>query len=60
MAEAAMRESIESEIDRILEEIERLKKDGASEDRISDLNAYLRVLHARLTIALQGDPQRWG
>jgi hypothetical protein len=56
-----MDESVESEIEKILQEIERLKKDGAaSEDRISDLNAYLRVLHARLTIALQNDPGRWG
>jgi hypothetical protein len=52
--------SIESEIDQILQEIERLKKDGDPEGRVSDLNAYLRVLHARLALALQKDPGRWG
>ena len=51
---------VESEIDKIIQEIERLKKEGGQDDRINDLNAYLRVLHARLTIALQQDLRRWG
>jgi hypothetical protein len=51
--------SIESEIDKIAQEIDRLQKDGDPEGRIPDLNAYLRVLHARLSRALQQDPRRW-
>ena len=52
--------SIESEIDKIAQEIDRLEKDGDPEGRIPDLNAYLRVLNARLSIELQKDPRRWG
>ena len=55
-----MAESIESEIDKIAQEIERLQADGDPEGRIPDLNAYLRVLNTRLAIALQQDPHRWG
>jgi hypothetical protein len=51
--------SIESEIDKIAQEIERLQTDGDPEGRIPDLNAYLRVLNARLSMALQQDPHRW-
>ncbi|HEY3043407.1 MAG TPA: hypothetical protein VGJ39_05260 [Vicinamibacterales bacterium] len=54
-----MDKSIESEIDRIAQEIERLQKDGDPEGRIPDLNAYLRVLNTRLSMALQQDPRRW-
>jgi hypothetical protein len=54
-----MAESIESEIDRIAQEIECLKQDGDPEGRIPDLNAYLRVLNTRLAMALQQDPRRW-
>ena len=55
-----MSTSLENEIDTIVQKIEQLKQDGDPEGRINDLNAYLRVLHARLTIALQQDPRRWG
>ena len=55
-----MAESIESEIDKIAQEIERLQADGDPEGRIPDLNAYMRVLNARLAITLQQDPHRWG
>jgi hypothetical protein len=51
--------SIESEIDKIAQEIERLQTDGDPDGRIPDLNAYLRVLTTRLGIALQQDPRRW-
>jgi hypothetical protein len=51
--------SIESEIDKIAQEIEHLKENGDPEGRMSDLNAYLRVLHTRLAMALQQDPRRW-
>jgi hypothetical protein len=52
--------SIESEIDKIAQEIDRLQKEGDPEGRIPDLNAYLRVLNARLAMELQKDPGRWG
>ena len=55
-----MDNSIESEIDRIAQEIERLNKEGDPEKRIPDLNAYLRVLGTRLAMTLQQDPKRWG
>jgi len=54
-----MDRSIESEIDKIAQEIECLKKDGDPEGRIPDLNAYLRVLNTMLAMALQQDPRRW-
>ena len=54
-----MDKSIESEIDKIAQEIERLQKDGDPEGRIPDLNAYLRVLTTRLAMVLQQDPRRW-
>ena len=54
-----MDRSIESEIDKIAQEIECLKKEGDPEGRIPDLNAYLRVLNTRLAMALQQDPRRW-
>jgi hypothetical protein len=44
-----------AEIDRVAQEIERLKKDGDPENRIQDLNAYLRVLGRQLSEALQKD-----
>jgi hypothetical protein len=55
-----MDNSVESEIDRIAQEMERLRKDGDPEGRMQDLGAYLRVLTTRLAIELQKDPQRWG
>ena len=55
-----MGSSIESEIDRIAHEMERLQKDGDPEGRLADLSAYLRVLHTRLAMELQKDPRRWG
>lgn len=55
-----MDKSIEGEIDKIAQEIERLKKDGDPEGRIPDLHAYLRVLSTRLAASLQQDPRRWG
>ena len=58
-ASDSMDKSIESEIDRIAQEIERLQKDGDPEGRIPDLNAYLRVLNTRLSMALQQEPRRW-
>ena len=51
--------SIESEIDKIAQEIDRLQEDGDPEGRVPDLNAYLRVLHTRLAMALQQDGRRW-
>ena len=54
-----MDKSIESEIDKIAQEIERLQKDGDPEGRIPDLNAYLRVLTTRLAMVLQQDHRRW-
>jgi hypothetical protein len=50
--------SIESEIDKIAQEIERLGNDGDPEGRIPDLSAYLRVLNARLAMELQ--KRQWG
>jgi hypothetical protein len=52
--------SIESEIDKTAQEIERLKKDGDPDGRIPDLTAYIRVLNTRLAMELQKDPSRWG
>ena len=52
--------SLESEIDKIAQEMERLQKEGDPEGRLPDLSAYLRVLSTRLAIELQKDPQRWG
>jgi hypothetical protein len=52
--------SIESEIDRVTQEIERLRQEGDPESRIPDLNAYLRVLNTKLAIALHQKPGRWG
>jgi hypothetical protein len=52
--------SIESEIDKIAQEIERLQTEGDPEGRIPDLNAYLRVLNTKLSMMLQQDPHRWG
>jgi hypothetical protein len=51
---------LEQEIDRIAQEIDRLKQEGDPEGRVADLNAYLRVLHTKLALELQKDPQRWG
>ena len=51
---------IESEIDKIAQEIERLQTEGDPEGRIPDLNAYLRVLNTKLSMMLQQDPRRWG
>ena len=50
---------LESEIDKIAQEIDRLQNAGDPEGRIPDLNAYLRVLTRRLAIELQKDPGRW-
>ena len=55
-----MASATELEIDRIGQQIERLREAGDPDGRIPDLNAYLRVLHTRLLIELQKDPQRWG
>ena len=54
-----MDKSLESEIDTIAQEIERLQKDGDPEGRIPDFHAYLRVLHTRLAMALRQDGRRW-
>ena len=43
---------LESEIDQIAQEIDRLQNAGDPEGRIPDLNAYLRVLTRRLAIEL--------
>ena len=51
--------SIESEIDKIAQEIERLRAVGDPDCRIPDLSVYLRVLHTRLMMLLQQDPRRW-
>ena len=51
---------LESEIDKIAQEIDRLQKDGDPEGRITDLSAYFRVLNTRLAMELQKDPRRWG
>ena len=51
---------LESEIDKIAQEIDRLQKDGDPDGRIPDLSAYLRVLNTRLAMELQKDPRRWG
>jgi len=53
-----MDSSIEDQIDRLVQEIEQLKKDGDPEGRVSDLNEYLRVLYLRLSMTLQD--KRWG
>jgi hypothetical protein len=50
--------SIESEIDTIAQEMERLQKEGDPEGRLPDLSAYLRVLSTRLAIELQ--KRQWG
>jgi hypothetical protein len=55
-----MTTSLESEIDKIAQEIQRLETDGDPEGRIPDLNAYLRVLTTKLSMMLQQDPSRWG
>jgi hypothetical protein len=54
-----MENSIESDIDRIAREIERLTRDGDPDGRVRDLTAYLRVLTTRLAMTLQQDPDRW-
>jgi hypothetical protein len=51
---------LESEIDKIAQEIERLRADGDPDGRLPDLSAYLRVLNTKLAIELQKDPRRWG
>jgi hypothetical protein len=51
---------LEREIDRIAQEIERLKEEGDPDGRGADLSAYLRVLYLKLTQELQKDPHRWG
>ena len=54
-----MAASIESEIDKTAQEIDRLQKEGDPEGRLPDLSAYLRVLNTRLAMELQKDPRRW-
>jgi hypothetical protein len=54
-----MDNSIEAEIDRVAQEIERLRTEGDPEGRIPDLSVYLRVLNTRLAMVLQQDPGRW-
>ena len=54
-----MDNTIEAEIDKVAREIERLSREGDPQGRIQDLNAYMRVLSARLAMALQQDPDRW-
>jgi hypothetical protein len=51
--------SIDSEIDKIAQEMERLRSEGDPEGRLPDLSAYLRVLSTRLAMELQKDPRRW-
>jgi hypothetical protein len=48
---------LEEQIDKLVKEIEQLKKDGDPEDRVSDLNEYLRVLYLKLSMTLQ--EKRW-
>jgi hypothetical protein len=50
---------LESEIDKIAQEMDRLRKDGDPQGRLPDLGAYLRVLTAKLAMTLQQDPERW-
>jgi hypothetical protein len=44
---------LESEIDKIAQQMERLRQNGDPDGRLPDLAAYLRVLNARLAIELQ-------
>jgi hypothetical protein len=55
----AMEQSVATEIDKIVQEIERLKSSGDPEGRIADLNEYLRVLYLKLKTELQQGPKPW-
>ena len=47
-----MTTSLEAEIDKVVQQIEQLKKDGDPDGRVGDLNEYLRVLYMRLKTQL--------
>jgi hypothetical protein len=50
---------LQIEIDELVKEIDRLKAAGDPEERISDMNEYLRVLYLKLKMELQGGEKPW-